>query len=182
MKRTKVWFDTEFTGLHKNTTLISIGLVSEEGHTFYAEFTDYDKKQITPWLETNVLFHLRLQHMRGFTHTNITPLIKREVVGDTATITKELREWLNQYKQIEIWSDCLAYDWVLFCQLFGGAMSIPKNIYYIPFDLCTLFLAKGVDPDISRKEFAGKNLTLHNALDDALLQKACTEKLLKGAD
>ena len=35
----KVWFDTEFTGLHKNTTLISIGLVNEYNETFYAEFT-----------------------------------------------------------------------------------------------------------------------------------------------
>ena len=41
----KVWFDTEFTGLHKNTTLISIGLVTENGKTFYAEFTDYDESQ-----------------------------------------------------------------------------------------------------------------------------------------
>ena len=31
----KIFFDTEFTGLHKNTTLISIGLVSETGDEFY---------------------------------------------------------------------------------------------------------------------------------------------------
>ena len=30
----KIFFDTEFTGLHKNTTLISIGLVTEEGKHF----------------------------------------------------------------------------------------------------------------------------------------------------
>ena len=29
----KIFFDTEFTGLHKNTTLISIGLVDENGRT-----------------------------------------------------------------------------------------------------------------------------------------------------
>jgi len=39
----KIYFDTEFTGLHKNTTLISIGCVAENGKTFYAELTDYDK-------------------------------------------------------------------------------------------------------------------------------------------
>lgn len=27
----KIFFDTEFTGLHKDTTLISIGLISELG-------------------------------------------------------------------------------------------------------------------------------------------------------
>ncbi len=32
-----IYFDTEFTGLHKNTTLISIGMIAENGRTFYAE-------------------------------------------------------------------------------------------------------------------------------------------------
>jgi len=35
---TRIFFDTEFTGLHKDTTLISIGLIAEDGRTFYAEF------------------------------------------------------------------------------------------------------------------------------------------------
>lgn len=33
----RIFFDTKFTGLHQNTTLISIGLVSDEGERFYAE-------------------------------------------------------------------------------------------------------------------------------------------------
>ena len=41
----KVFFDTEFTGLHQNTTLLSIGLVAENGRSFYAEFMDYDYGQ-----------------------------------------------------------------------------------------------------------------------------------------
>ena len=41
----KIFFDTEFTGLHKNTTLISIGCIDEAGRTFYAEFIDYDRSQ-----------------------------------------------------------------------------------------------------------------------------------------
>ena len=36
----KVFFDTEFTGLYKDTNLISIGLVSEDGKEFYAEIDD----------------------------------------------------------------------------------------------------------------------------------------------
>ena len=31
---TKIFLDTEFTGLHQKTTLISLGLVSECGETF----------------------------------------------------------------------------------------------------------------------------------------------------
>ena len=37
------FFDTEFTGLRKDTTLISIGIVSDTGDRFYAELTDYVK-------------------------------------------------------------------------------------------------------------------------------------------
>ena len=48
--KTKVYFDCEFTGLHQNTTLISIGLVSERGNYFYAEFTDYNKDQVNDWI------------------------------------------------------------------------------------------------------------------------------------
>jgi uncharacterized protein YprB with RNaseH-like and TPR domain len=39
MKNTKLFLDTEFTGLHQNTTLISIGLIADTGDTFYAELT-----------------------------------------------------------------------------------------------------------------------------------------------
>lgn len=51
----KVFFDTEFTGLHQGTTLISIGLVAESGEEFYAEFNDYDASQINDWIDINVL-------------------------------------------------------------------------------------------------------------------------------
>ena len=44
--KTKIFFDMEFTGLHQKTTLISIGLIAEDGRTFYAEFNDYDKSQL----------------------------------------------------------------------------------------------------------------------------------------
>lgn len=51
----KLFFDTEFTGLHKNTTLISLGIVSEDGRRFYAEFQDYDRKQCNEWIKENVI-------------------------------------------------------------------------------------------------------------------------------
>ena len=52
----KLFFDTELTGLHKNTTLISIGIISEEGDEFYTELTDYDINQIDDWLKENIIF------------------------------------------------------------------------------------------------------------------------------
>lgn len=81
--------------------------------------------------------------------------------------------------KIEIWSDCLAYDWVLFCELWGGALKVPDEIYYIPFDLSTLFWIIGEDPDVNREAFAGLSTSeadKHNALSDARVIRACYRK------
>lgn len=175
---TKVFFDTEFTGLHKNTTLISIGLISECGKTFYAEFWDYDKTQIDEWLQTNVLDNLiwpnKKYNGNDYNKDNIFS------GGSTDAIREDLEKWLSQFEQVEIWSDCLSYDWVLFNDIFGHAFNIPKNVHYIPYDICTVFKIKGIDPDISRKEFSGlENETQHNALADAKMIKACYERLIQ---
>ena len=59
----KLFFDMEFTGLHKETTPISLGIVSEDGKTFYAEFTDYDESQCNDWIKENVIYNLYLSHI-----------------------------------------------------------------------------------------------------------------------
>ena len=178
-KETKIFMDTEFTGLHKNTTLISLGLVSECGKTFYAEFADYDQSQINEWLQDNVIDNLLF--LNGKTISNsCTKLNNYSHVGAANTIKSDLIDWLSQFKQVQIWSDCLAYDWVLFNDIFGHAFYLPKNVSYIPMDICTLFYMKGIDPDISREEFIENSVegTKHNALYDAIVIKDCYEKLM----
>ena len=59
----KLFFDTEFTGLRKDTTLISIGIVSEDGRRFYAELTDYNENQCNKWINENVVKNLHLPHI-----------------------------------------------------------------------------------------------------------------------
>lgn len=189
--RMRIFFDTEFTGLHQFTTLISIGLVAEDGKEFYAEFTDYDKTQVDNWLKENVVdkLHLALQDYRGLS-IGPRPFRIRE---NKISITEYLDRWLRSFEQpLEMWSDTLAWDWVLFCQLWEGAFGLPKCVYYIPFDIATLFKAKGLNPDINRETFALINDTnmakldedwirekKHNALWDAKVIKACYEKLVR---
>lgn len=181
---TKVFFDTEFTGLHQKTTLISLGMVSECGKSFYAEFTDYDRSQVDEWLMDNVIKNLVDLDMEILVSEDNNGWYVR---GDTETVKKNLEIWLAQFDKIEMWSDCLSYDWVLFCQIFGHAFKIPSNIYYIPFDICTLFKLKGIDPDISREDFSeppaltGINTPTrkHNALYDAKVIELCYQKLIK---
>ena len=175
-KVTKVFFDSEFTGLHQNTTLISIGLVSECGKTFYAEFNDYDSSQVDDWLRKNVIEKLRYNGTSQFLY-NVDGNISYK--GTSENIKEKLVIWLAQFENVEMWSDCLSYDWVLFCQLFGHAFNIPDNVYYIPFDICTLFKAEGIDPDISREGYSELKATAdkHNALWDARVIKECYFKL-----
>lgn len=181
-KRTKVFFDCEFTGLHKNTTLISIGLISECGKTFYAELTDYNKSQIDEWLETNVISNLTLTKPTGTELFRVGYQSGKDnptFCGGLSDLKNELLIWFKQFKEVEIWSDCLSYDWVLFNEIFGHAFNIPKNVYYIPFDICTLFYAKGIDADISREAFAemSEGSQKHNALWDAKVIRQCFVKL-----
>lgn len=179
MSKTKIFFDTEFTGLHQNTTLISIGLISECGRTFYAELTDFDKSQIDEWLQKNVIENLLLNEETQGINSGSCSGNDWTFKGTKENVSLLLANWFTQFESVEIWSDCLSYDWVLFNQLFGHAFNIPKNVYYIPFDICTLFYAKGIDPDISREEFAkmSENSVKHNALWDAKVIRECFKTL-----
>lgn len=185
-KITKIFFDTEFTGLHQKTTLISIGLVSECGKSFYAEFTDYDRLQVDDWIQTNVIDKLILQHeqRKGIEYFGIGQ--EDSVIGDTATVRKWLETWLKQFPQVQMWGDCISYDWVLFCQIWGHAFNIPNNIYYIPFDISTLLFKQLGDADYSRKklaygdtysEYVGFKDKEHNALWDAKTIRECYKKI-----
>ena len=172
----KIFFNCEFTGLHKNTTLISMGLTADDGKEFYCEFTDYAEDQVDEWIRENVIKNLMFADQEEFSRRLGSVTF---VKGDKEKIAKELFKWLQQYKTVELWSDCHHYDVVLFHDIFGGAFSIPDNIYYIPYDISTVFKIYGIDPDISREAFidrpiAGKK---HNALYDARVIKSCYDKL-----
>jgi len=183
--KSKLFLDTEFTGLHQKSSLISLGMVAEDGSDFYAEFTDYAPEQITDWLKNNVMNHLlfkdwednQIEGEKG-SHWRLK--------GDRSFITKYLREYLKRFDQVACWLDYAAYDWVLFCELFGGSMHLPPQLYYIPFDLPTLFLIKNIDPDISRESFLEGELSAHdqkgvrhNSLWDAQLTYMAYQKLMR---
>lgn len=183
----KIFFDTEFTGLEKNTDLLSIGFVTEDDRTFYAEFNDYDRNKIDDWIYENVIKNFTIPKTDKFKgereyywENTLTEGYSVRLRGNKKDIETALRRWLKQFDNVEIWSDCLAYDWVLFNDIFGHAFNIPENVYYIPFDICTLFKIKGVDPDISREEFIENNVEgkKHNALYDARVIRECYNKLV----
>ena len=178
----KIFFDTEFTGLHKNTNLISIGLISEDDRIFYAELTDYDNNQIDEWLQKNVIDNLLFKDKYNFVDINIEEQgFNVSMKGTKEDLKRELTIWLEQFDKVEIWSDCLSYDWVLFSDIFGTSFDIPSNVYYIPFDICTLFKVHNINPDINRENFTDTLLNTnmkHNALYDAKVIRDCYKKLM----
>lgn len=119
----KVFFDTEFTGLQKDTDLISIGLVSENGKCFYGEFTDYDNKKCDEWIRQNVIS----QTLMGNKELSIYAVSDYHV-GNKETMGIMLYNWLSQFEVVELVSDVCHYDMVLFCDIFGGAFNLPKNV------------------------------------------------------
>ena len=192
-----IWLDAEFTGLHRNTQLISIGLSTISGASFYAEFLDYDMNQVDDetanWLKANVLSGLlspdatefgvktvkNLANICRFNGSNLAQSVY--CIGDHDFIRKQLKTWmtteLNNYTsnantKFQFYCDCYAYDWMLFNDLFAQdsiATKLPEYIYYIPFDLCTEMQVNGIDPDISREEFIGE-VALHHILHHPLLE------------
>ena len=179
----KIFFDTEFTGLHKNTTLISIGLVDENGRTFYAEFTDYDECQCDKWIRENVIKHLKWSKegpVEDFVNYS-GDLNYTETYGSKLYVKEVLTEWLSIYDKVELVSDVCHYDMVLFIDIWGGAFDIPRCInpacHDINQDIASYYMISESEAfDKSREEiieYWEKKIDgdKHNSLYDALVIK-----------
>lgn len=107
----RFWFDTEFFEDGHTIQLISIGVVSEDGRTYYAETLDAPHlARASSWLEENVYPHLRCV---------------REDRKDRREIGRDLIAFMGE--KPEIWAYYADYDWVVLCQLFGRMIDLPKG-------------------------------------------------------
>lgn len=157
----KIFFDTEFTGLHKDTTIISIGLIDENGRTFYGEFSDYDESQCDNWIRENVIKHLKWCKegpVEDFVNIYVNSW---EAFGSKEYIKIVLSEWLSKYDEVELVSDCCHYDMVLFIDIFGDAWSIPDVVnpacHDINQDIAKYFdISEKEAFDLSREKFIEK--------------------------
>ena len=191
----KIYCDTEFTGLRKDTELISIGIIADDGRTFYAESNEYSLDNIhkddKKWLSENVIPYLIYNDKREvFSYRTLHRIDDTKeyfMKGNKQQISVALKSWLLKYDDILFVGDVLAYDWVLFCDLLSErAVDIPKYISYTPIDIATLMYVKGIDPlEITRMEYVdtsdlnGEKIwqKQHNALYDAIIIKRIYYKL-----
>jgi hypothetical protein len=104
----RFWFDTEFYEDGRTIELISIGVVSEDGCTYYGETPGAERLAAkSEWLKQNVLPHLTHQQLY------------REYLA------QELIDFMGE--KPEIWAYYADYDWVALCQLFGTMLDLPKG-------------------------------------------------------
>ena len=137
-----LYFDTEFTGLVPETTLISIGIISEIGDRFYAEFTDFDESLCDDFVKENVLSHLWL--LPNDKRTVFNHGVKDKLwyyKGNSEQIRDLLIIWFDHIREhnerLQFISDVCHYDFYLLQnQVFGGAFKMPDYINPVCYDIC----------------------------------------------
>lgn len=178
----QVVLDTEFTSLTQQAQLLSLALVAETGAVFYAEFSDFKKEEINDWVNTHVINNFLMQEMD--VHFSVENK-RTQVKGNKEYIVTLLREWLKQFGNIRMWADVPHYDWVLFCELFGGSMKLPNNVHFMCMDIATLLHTQGLDHTAERISLINDdetpaNYKTHNALNDAELGMILLNKYSHG--
>lgn len=138
----KIFFDTEFIEDGKTIDLISIGLVREDGHYYYALNNECDYSKASDWVAKNVLPHL----------TTGPYFTRSEIAAD-------IRKFAGQ--QPEFWAYYADYDWVALCQLYGRMVDLPDGWPMFCRDVKQLCMDRG-NPKLPKDQGVE-----HHALEDA---------------
>lgn len=159
----KYFIDTEFieSGPSKPIQLISIGIVSEDGRELYEISSDFDSRDASDWVRQNVLAHLDVPD-----GSFCEPL---RIIADRVI------SFVGDDPKPQFWGYYADYDWVVFCQMFGTMMDLPKSFPMYCRDIKQLCDDKG-NPKLPEQ---GKGE--HNALADARWNKLAWEFLCIGS-
>jgi len=147
----KYFIDCEFieSGPHYPIDLISIGIVCEDGRELYLLNYDCDWSRANDWVKENVLsqvpekplpmYGLDESYRQGYWNKGAIADKVAQFCGCTKTHKKNptpeeiKREVIVNYTlkpdtpKPEFWGEWCSYDWVVFCQLFGTMMDLPKG-------------------------------------------------------
>lgn len=166
---TRYYLDTEFDDTGAAINLISIGLVCEDGRELYLVNSECNHGKCNDWVKANVLPQLPActcpgGSMLGYLgHQPLCLWRSREAIRDAINAFI-----VDDGTQIEIWAYYASCDWVVFYQLFGEMVNLPKHFPKFVRDLKTHALDIG---------YTGKFKVLlpdeghHDALCDARWNK-----------
>jgi chromosomal replication initiation ATPase DnaA len=167
----KYFIDTEFIeGFHKPMfgknrhfiDLISIGIVCEDGRTYYAISNEFNPKDADKWVKENVIDKIEVwlfQQQNTFAKSHFNFGLKellKQFGKSNKQIAKEVEQFCkpNETKAVNAGIDAIIgnidpniefygyyadYDWVLFCSLYGRMIDLPKGFPMYCKDLKQMF-------------------------------------------
>jgi hypothetical protein len=143
----RYFLDTEFIerGPSYPITLISIGMVAEDGREFYAISSEFQVLDAGEWVLHNVIGHLE-------------PGVERQPL---AQIAQGVRAFVGEDPKPEFWGYYADYDWVVFAQLFGSMVDLPGTFPMYCRDI------KQMCDDYGNPQLPEQGKGEHNALADA---------------
>ena len=162
----KFFLDTEFIEDGKTIDLISIGIVASDGREFYRLNYDCDFSKASQWVQDNVLNSIPLPNVYPTREAFPSSELRKQGWRNKDQIAKELLDFVEQGKaKPEFWGYYADYDWVVFCQLFGTMMDLPKGFPMYCRDIKQFcdYLGNPKLPEQGKGE--------HNALADARWNK-----------
>ena len=142
----KYFLDTEFieSGPYKPIQLISIGIVREDGQTLYCVSAEFKDDDASEWVKQNVLDQIPRDYPRY----------------SLQSIALEILAFVGKDKP-EFWGYYADYDWVVFAQIFGTMMDLPKGYPMYCRDL------KQLCDQLGNPKLPEQGKGEHNALADA---------------
>ena len=165
-----IFLDTEFTHLPEPAdqnppSLVSIGLISEDGKSFYAEnadmqtdlFSDFTRETVVPLLEGGRAMML---------HAEIAVLLKC---------------WIEDLgSEVKIWTDAPYWDWMHIKNLFDPH-DWPANLIQKPINLAfpSTVQTQRFKAAVEDNFRSNQSLRRHHALDDAIVNRAAFLRVTK---
>lgn len=158
----KFFYDTEFIEDGHIIDLISIGMVAEDGRSFYAISTEFKARKAGEWVQKNVLVHLPDRYV-NFSDPSVSPRAKEESQAwmNRLAIRDGLLEFIGDNSKPELWAYYADYDHVALCQLFGRMIDLPEGWPKFTYDLRQWLNHRG------RRDIKQPDDAPHNALEDA---------------
>lgn len=153
----KYFIDTEFIEYPNTIELISIGIVNENNEKLYLISNEYNESNADDWVKDNVLIYVN----------------KNEGIS-IAEIREKIVNFFGNDDDIKIYMYYGAYDWVVFCWIFGKMIDLPKNFPMFFYDLKVMM----IEYENFYNTFPENN-NEHNALSDAMWNKEIYEYIMK---
>jgi hypothetical protein len=171
----KIYYDTEFLENGETIRLISIGMIREDGKTLYRVTDNHELVKdagMHLWLHQNVVRQLPYYYTGNGNFSADERHEDYSSIASRKTIAEDVKRFVLDTPDPELWAYYAAYDHVAICQLFGRMLDLPSGFPMYTRDLKQEIMRLG-NPRVPEQESGN-----HNALEDARWNKMTYEYLM----